>query len=134
MTILGITETKLTRETKDEELDINRYKFIRKDRGKEDGGEGCSVYYTENLDLYELDIIDTKLEAIWIEVKLHSQRISLSVIYRPPKDQNFFDTFSEELEKIWLKKNNILITGDLNADLFRYYSRLATSLFPDNTK
>ena len=74
------------------------------------------------MDLYELDIIDTKLEAIWSEVKLHSQRISLSVIYRPPKGQNFFDTFSEELEKIWLQKKNILIIGDLNSDLSGYYS------------
>ena len=53
--ILGITETELTSKTKDEGLDINRYKFIRKDRGKEDwggGGGGCLPYYTEDLDLY----------------------------------------------------------------------------------
>ena len=90
--------------------------------GKKMVGEDVFLYYTENLDLYELDIIDTKLEAIWTEVKLHSRRISLSVIYRPPKDQNFFDTFSEELEKIWLQKKNILIIGDLKADVVWYYS------------
>ena len=36
--ILGITETKLTSRTTDEQLDIEGYKFIRKDREKEDDG------------------------------------------------------------------------------------------------
>ena len=109
--IFGITETKLTSSTTDEQLDIEGYKFIRKDREKEDGGGGCMLYYLEDLDLY--DIIRTKLEAIWVDVELHSQRISLSMMYRPPKDQNFFNTLSDEIEKLWAQKKNILIMGDL---------------------
>ena len=35
--IMGITETKFTGKIKDEELDIDGYKFVRKDRKKEDG-------------------------------------------------------------------------------------------------
>ena len=35
------------------------------------------LYYLEDLDLYETDIIRTKLEAIWVDVELHSQRMSL---------------------------------------------------------
>ena len=109
--IFGITETKLTSRTTDEQLDIEGYKLIRKDREKEDGGGGCMLYHLEDLDLYETDIIRTKLEAIWVDVELHSQRISLSVMYRPPKDQNFFNTLSDEIEKLWAQKKNILIMG-----------------------
>ena len=75
--ILGITETKLTSRTTDEQLDIEGYKFIRKDREKQDGGGGCMLCYLEDLDLYETDIIRTKLEAIWVDVELHSHRISV---------------------------------------------------------
>ena len=87
-----------------EQLDIEGYKFLRKDREKEDGGGGCMLYYVEDLDLYETDTIRTKLEAIWIDVELRSQRISLSMMYRPPKDQKVFDTLSDETEKLWAKK------------------------------
>ena len=120
--ILGITETKLTSRTTDEQLDIEGCKFIKKDREKEDGGGGCMLYYLEDLDLYETDIIRTKLEAIRIDVELHSQQISLSMMYRPPKDQNFSNTLSDEIEKLWAQKKIILIMGDLNADILRRYS------------
>ena len=42
------------------------------------------------------------------------------MMYRPPKDQNFFNTLSDE--KLWAQKKNILIMGDLNADILRRYS------------
>ena len=38
--IMGITKTKFTGKIKDEELDIEGYKFVRNDREKEDGGGG----------------------------------------------------------------------------------------------
>ena len=85
-------------------------------------GGGCMLYYLEDLDLYETDIIRTKLEAIWGDVELHSQRISLSIMYRPPKDQNVLNTLSDEIEKLWAQKKNILLMGDLNADILRRYS------------
>ena len=43
-------------------------------------------------------------------------------MYRPPKDQNFFNTLSDEIEKLWAQKKNILIMGDLNADILLRYS------------
>ena len=48
--IMGITETKFTGKIKDEELDIEGHKSVRKDREKEDGGGGCMLYYQESLD------------------------------------------------------------------------------------
>ena len=44
------------------------------------------------------------------------------MMYRPPKDQNFLNTLSDEIEKLWAQKKNILIMGDLNADILRRYS------------
>ena len=51
--MLGITETKLSSRTADEELNIDGYKFVWQDRVKEDGGRGCLLYYNEHMDVDE---------------------------------------------------------------------------------
>ena len=119
--IMGITETKFTGKIKDEELDIEGYKFVRKDRKKEDGGGGCMLYYQESLDVTEnIKLFPAELdtlEAIWVEFKLHSQRLLLSVMYRSQKYVDFYETLDKQLEYIWEKRKNIHIIGDLNSDL-----------------
>ena len=46
--ILGINESKLDKNWENEALQIDGYKFVRKDRPQEEGG-GCIVYYKETL-------------------------------------------------------------------------------------
>ncbi|KAL9972248.1 hypothetical protein ACROYT_G018519 [Oculina patagonica] len=100
--ILGITESKLTNDVKDEDLDIAGYKFIRRDRPCEDGGGGCLLYYMEDMHLTEnprfLPHDIDNLEAIWVDILFHSQRLALSVMYRPPKDMSFYDTLDKQLQ------------------------------------
>lgn len=104
--ILGITESKLTNDVKDEDLDIAGYKFIRRDRPCEDGGGGCLLYYMEDMHLTEnprfLPHDIDNLEAIWVDILFHSQRLALSVMYRPPKDMSFYDTLDKQLQCIAL--------------------------------
>ena len=39
-------------------------------------------------------------------------------VYLPPHDNNlFFEAFHEVLERIWLKRKNVLLVGDLNCDM-----------------
>ena len=118
---LGITESKLTNDVKDEDLDIAGYKFIRRDRPCEDGGGGCLLYYMEDMHLTEnprfLPHNIDNLEAIWIDILFHSQRLALSVMYRPPKDMSFYDTLDKQLQCIARRRKNIFIMGDLNSDV-----------------
>ena len=51
--LLAITESKLTRNIRDEDIMISGYKFFRKDRPVEDGG-GCVLYCAESLDIVEI--------------------------------------------------------------------------------
>ena len=39
-------------------------------------------------------------------------------VYRQPSDTKFFQNFQNFLELICLKRTNILIDGDFNADLY----------------
>ena len=119
--ILGITESKLTNDVKDEDLDIVGYKFIRRDRPCEDGGGGCLLYYMEDMHLTEnprfLPHDIDNLEAIWVDILFHSQKLPLSVMYRPPKDMSFYDTLDKQLQCIARRRKNIFIMGDLNSDV-----------------
>ena len=119
--MLDITETKLSSRTADEKLNIDGYKFVRRDRVKEDGCGGCLLYYNEHMDVDESpDLFSSELpnsEAIWTELTMHSQKLLVSVLYRPPKQTTFFENFEKQLEQIWGKRKNILTVGDLNADL-----------------
>ena len=74
-----------------------------------------SLDVTENIKLFPAEL-DT-LEAIWVEFKLHSQRLLLSVMYRSQKHVDFYETLDKQLEYIWEKRKNIHIIGDLNSDL-----------------
>ena len=121
--VLGITESKLTSKIRDEDIMIPGYKFFRKDRPVEDGGGGCVLYCAESLDIVLIQNcfpanLNT-LEAIWAELKFHSQNLALSIMYRPPKDTNFFGMLERQLNCICKKKENIFIMGDFNSNVLR---------------
>ena len=64
--------------------------------------------------------MESKTESIWVEIQLHSQRIILAVVYRPPSDDDFYQNFQSYLEKVWQKRKHIFLMGDFNSDmLFR---------------
>ena len=71
---------------------------------KEDSDGGCLLYYNEHMDvdespkLFSLEM--PNLEAIWTELKMHSQKLLVSVMYRPPKQPTFYDNFEKQLEQI----------------------------------
>ena len=119
--ILGITETKLGKE-RDEEIEIEGYKLYRRDRDRNSGG-GIVMYYKENLNMTELKLqIDTKIvvETIWADVQMHSQKMAVAVVYRPPDQLNFYSEFAKQVEKIRDKRTNLLIMGDLNSDMLKH--------------
>lgn len=88
--ILGITETKLNKTVEDKDLEITGYKFLRKDREENNGG-GCMMYYKEDLNITEKKQSKdhNNIEAIWADAVMHSQKVSIAVVYRPPDNRIF---------------------------------------------
>ena len=111
--MLGVKETNLSSRITDEELNIDRYKFVQRDRVAEDGGRGCLLYCHGHMDVDEspnlLSLEMPNLEAIWTELTMHSQKLLVSVMYRPPKQTTFYDNFEKQLEQIWGRRKNIPI-------------------------
>ena len=119
--ILAVTETKLSPDTRNNQIGIEGFAIVRKDRSP--NGGGVLLYVKESLEAYEEVKIVTKedvIEGVWINVVCQSQTWLLACIYRPPDNAAFFDAFNKVLEKVWVKRKNIVLLGDFNNDfLFR---------------
>lgn len=115
--IFAITETHLSKFTTDNEIDINGYHIIRRDRiGKSNHWGGTIIYYHHLLNLHEINIENNDLEAIWTEILLKSQKIIIGCVYRPPNDKHFVKRFRVIAEK-FIHRSNLLFLGDFNIDM-----------------
>ena len=112
----------MNKEVSDNEIEIENYSFIRKDRDQKTGKKwgGVLIYFESRINIHEINY-DFELrttEAILIEAELRSQKLLLACIYRPPNDKHFIKTFEAIVEKV-CHRRNVLLLGDLNIDLSR---------------
>ena len=123
--ILSVTETHLFVAISDDQLNIEGYEFARRDRKEDDFTKthegiwgGCLTYYKNDLQVAEMnDRLESNIEAVWVELILHSQRVLIGTIHRHPKDMAFYDKFNTVLEGIWQKRKNIILLGDFNSGM-----------------
>ena len=117
--VLAITETHLSDQIHDYEINIDTYSFVRKDRSRRGNNWGGVIaYYRDHLNIHEVNfnLKSSKTESIWIEISVSSQKLLLACIYRPPDDKDFINYFESIIDKINHRKNFLLL-GDLNIDL-----------------
>jgi len=109
----------LNNKIEDDQISVDGYKLVRKDRKCGNFWGGCVMYYKNCLNVIERDDICSKsdLEQVWIDLMLASQRLLLGTFYRPPTDNQFFDKFHAILDDLWLKRSNIMVMGDFNSDI-----------------
>ena len=116
--ILCLCETFLNDNFSDDELQIQNYVTIRKDRSSLGGG---LYFYIKQLIPFtrRKDLETEGLETIWIEIKLNKQQpLLLGYVYRPPSSiVNWLNSFEYELERVFLENKEVLILGDFNFDL-----------------
>ena len=105
--ILSITESHLCDEILDENINIDNYRFLRQDRQNKSGG-GCLIYYKENINVIpKPELTVGTIESIWFELIINSQRLLIGNVYRAPDNYEFYNHFKTNLERIWLKRNNV---------------------------
>ena len=73
----------------------------------------------EYLDAYERQDINANnsLQAAWNDITVASQRLLVASMYRPPDNITFLNQFSSTLDRIWMKRTNIILLGDFNFNL-----------------
>ena len=116
--IITISETFLS-DNSSVDLNLPGYQtVIRRDRPT--FGGGLAVYIKDNL-IYRrrIDLESTSLENIWIEVSTREGKLLICTIYRPPNSNAFWDDFELNIEMVkeTCRKSNLIIMGDINADL-----------------
>lgn len=87
--VIGLSESWLSEGVASEALNIDGYGLVRVDRGYGRGG-GVAFYVR---DCYKFKVIKrsdgtgtSKLEQVWISLKLHGKNICLGSLYRPPSE------------------------------------------------
>lgn len=117
--ILGVTETWLSPEIGNDVLGIDGYGLVRNDR--EGRGGGVAIYYKTNLNI-KIHTLEQKqaLEQLWITFKIKQETYGLGVVYRAPS-QNVSEALNileSTISDILPEVDNIIITGDLNINMF----------------
>ena len=103
---------------------IEGYTLIRRERtGKETvhgpkGYCGCLVYVKQTIKMVPMnEKFEDYMEAIWLEICIHSQRMMIGTLYRHPKDLESYKKLDKVLEIIPTRRKNPTLIGDLNSEL-----------------
>ncbi len=115
LSIFAVTETWLTPDMSDGEINIDGYRLFRRDRVGRLGGGVC-IYTHHCLKIKVLnDLSHPLLEMLWLSISLSKRDIVLGCLYRPPDASvEFWSTLDNTLEV--LEGSDIILMGDLNVN------------------
>jgi exonuclease III len=118
--IICLSETWLDVDITDSQVDIDGYKFFRKDR-LGNLARGAGMYITHALPhrrALELELPD--IDLLWVELQLCHKKIFIGACYRPPSQNveevdKFMSDLEDSLELAFqAKPESIFLLGDLN--------------------
>nr|CAI5852316.1 unnamed protein product [Callosobruchus analis] len=132
--VLGITETWLDLRTKDDDIQLMGYKFLRLDRGDGRRGDGVGVFVRSNLSVdlvEECSNASNFIEQIWLRIRISNIEYGCGIVYRPPGPlvSNAIEGLERSLVCMLSRSKEIILMGDLNVDLMRHNSK--TELLED---
>jgi hypothetical protein len=85
----------------DDELEIEGYNLLRKDRSYANGDGVALCIKNKHAFSHRQELETANLESLWLKLKIpKSKSLLISVVYRPPQDDYFFDKFGLELDTI----------------------------------
>ena len=95
--MIALSETWLNDTVTDQEVRVEGYSVIRKDRDRQGGG--VCLYINEDLAFSERrDLENDNIEAVWADIILPKTKpILVGSCYRPPKQNDFVNQFESVL-------------------------------------
>ena len=117
--ILDLNETRLSKDTCDNEVSIEGYDIYRHDR--DSSGGGVAFYVNDTLAYHKRDhITDPNLEIIGIEIVPPNAKSYIVLCwYRPPTentDDTTFEALTRSTQKLDAESKEIILTGDIKCD------------------
>ena len=120
--VLGMRETFLNNNISSNELTVNGFDHIRKDRSvtnKKSGG-GVIMYFRNNMNCkHRPEFEFSKHVTIWAEIALpNSKPFLICTAYHPPNaTSSWIDLLEEELSAAQTSGFEIILMGDITIDL-----------------
>ena len=118
--LLALNETRLDLSFTDNQVGLNGYDIVRKDRSRNGGGVCIFLRSSINYKIRS-DLISTDLEAVCVEItKPHSRPFIVTTVYRPPNaTSDFFDHLEKLIKQIDDENKEMYLLGDLNCDMLK---------------
>ena len=120
--IFGMCETFLTSSVSDDQMAVDGFDLMRKDRSdtQNKAGGGVILYYRKSINCKrKCDIEISNIETLWAEITLpNAKPFLICSVYRPPSStSDWIDLFEEELSIAQTPGLEVIIMGDFNLDL-----------------
>ena len=120
--VLALSETWLTSDISDDEINMRGYTIARKDRlgsTKRSGG-GVMLYVRENIPfIMRTDLVADNVELTWIEIKrLKYKPLDIVSVHKPPDldTAHFMNSLNSGFAKIDSERHSIVLLGDFDID------------------
>ena len=131
--IIALTETWLSTDIADAEVDIPGYQLFRLDRNRHGGGVAIYVKMGLSVKIVSLHPLTNPsgLEVLWLEVssKFIPSKLLIGCCYRPPSSPpSSLEALSSQIESILLSHRSFILCGDINVDLLDCTNPLCTQL------
>ncbi|XP_041482134.1 uncharacterized protein LOC121429238 [Lytechinus variegatus] len=118
--ILTLCETRLDQSVTNDEIHVNGYRVVRRDRNR--NGGGVLTYIHESLNYHvvqELHVNTEGLELLCIQIQFSKQKPFMLIPWYRPPDSNIqiFDAIEEVLQSVETRFIEYILIGDLNCDM-----------------
>ena len=112
--IMGVCETFMDCNISDNEISVQGYSFVKKNRTRHGGG--VLLYVKHDIDYNELTgLTGGDVESVWIKVRHRNESRALGVMHRPPASKNnYFNNIPDQLDNVFSLNEKIVLIGDLN--------------------
>ena len=113
--VVAVQETWLCPMIPEQNVEVENFSMIRKDRGAAYGGVAFYIHSNLGWSIPDLNL-DPDLELLCIDVHSGSKTTRICNVYRPDSNVEWYAKFRSDLELICRTNRDLFIVGDFNRD------------------
>ena len=118
VSVIGISESKLDSTVLNSEISIPGYDLVRCDRNRHGGGVAC--YIRDDICFNQIKVFSPDIEHVFFDILLpNSHSITVGIFYRSPDQNKFLEAITNDFNKLYTEKRELIILGDFNINLFQ---------------
>ena len=115
--IMGICETFLDNNVADNEICIEGYTTVKKNRNRHGGG--VMLYIKEGIQYNEItNLAGSEVESVWANIQCDKQQLALGIMYRPPSSNHaYLKSMLDQIYNVYSYNENVMINSPTRVTL-----------------